>query len=144
MGHDRLFVLQVVIAIEEQWFAAGTSDSPICTQRRYRIDDLLFAAHDEEAAYRTAADWVTSEGFADQNHDGLGDLTRIFAVGIHQLEEVVPVSHVAETANELYGISLPGFYLGDVDANGVPIVRAKDEMEVFRLQRIVHGRLRST
>ncbi|MDX1944405.1 MAG: hypothetical protein SFU86_03285 [Pirellulaceae bacterium] len=135
MAHDRLFVLQVVIAIEEQWFAPGTIGPPVRCERRYRVDEMLFAAADEEAAYRTATNWLSAEAFSDQNHDGPGDLTRIFAIGMHQLDEIAPLSQVAEQASDLYGIDLPGFCLGDVDENGVPIVRVREELEVFRRQR---------
>jgi hypothetical protein len=133
MGYDRLFVLQVVIAIEEQWFEPYTNGLPICTERAYRLNDRLFAAADEEDAYRMASGWLKNEAFSDSDHDGPGDLTRIFAIGIHQLEEIARLSEVSEEAHDLYGISLPGFYLGDVDSNGVPVVRPKEDLEVFRL-----------
>ena len=139
MAHDRLFVLQVVIVIEEQWFAAGREGPATRTARRHRIDDLLFAASDEDDAYRIAMDWLANDGFSDANHDGEGDLTRIFALGIHQLEEVAWLNEVAVKTHELYGIALPGFYLGDVDSSGVPLVRQKEELEVFRLRRLFQG-----
>jgi hypothetical protein len=141
MANERLFVLQVVMAIEEQWFAESfeIGKEPVFDriERRFYIDELLFAAHDEEDAYRTAVGWL--EGFSDANHDGDGDITRYFAIGIHQLEEVARVSEVAEKAHDPYGISLPGFYLGDVDSGGAPLVRQKEELEVFRLQRLRQG-----
>lgn len=136
MANDRLFVLQVVIAIEERWFAACGNATPIRVEREYRIDNSLFAAADEEAAFQKAQAWVTSNAFADDNHDGPGDVTRIWAIGIHQLEEVARIEEVAGMAREIYGLDLPGFYLGDVDANGVPLVRKKEELEVFRLQNL--------
>lgn len=139
MAYDRLFVLQVVVAIEEQWFAASREGPPTRTERRHRIDDLLFAASDEDDAFRIASERLANDAFSDSNHDGDGDLTRIFAIGIHQLEEVARVSEVAEKTHELYGIALPGFYLGDVDSSGVPLVRQKEELEVFRLRRLFHG-----
>jgi hypothetical protein len=135
---ERLFVLQVVVVIEEQWFAPGTTGPPIRTERAYRIEDCLFAAADENAAYCIACEWVggledqRGGGFADANHDGPGDLTRIFALGIHQLEEIPLVTSFDEQLHESYGVHLPGFYLGDVDADGVPLVRSKEELEVFR------------
>ena len=139
MPDDRLFVLQVVIAIEEQWFAEGREGPPTRSARRHGIDESLFAAADEDDAFRIASEWLADDGFSDSNHDGEGDLTRIFAIGIHQLEEVSRVTEVAEKTHELYGVSLPGFYLGDVDSNGVPLVRQKDELEVFRLKRLFRG-----
>lgn len=136
MSCDRLFVLQVVVAIEEQWFGPNKNGLPLRTDRRYRIDDLLFAAADEEAAFVMSTNWIIDDAFTDANHDGSGDLTRIFALGIHQLTEVGRVSEFPEKAHELYGLSLPGFYLGDMDCNGVPIVRQREELEIFRLQRL--------
>lgn len=136
MSYERLFVLQVVIAIEEQWFTPGTNGPPIRTERRYVIDDSLFAALDEEAAFLVATDWIKNDAFSDSNHDGSGDLTRIFALGIHQLEEVGRISELPEEVHQLYGLSLPGFTLSDLDGNGVPIVRQRAELEVFRRQRL--------
>src|SRR6476660_1010354 len=86
MPYDRLFVLQVVVAIEEQWFAESREGPPTRTARKYRIDGLLFAAADEDDAFRIASEWLANDAFSDSNHDGEGDLTRIFAIGIHQLE----------------------------------------------------------
>jgi hypothetical protein len=139
MLNDRLFVLQVVVAIEEQWFADSREGPPTRTARKHRIDDSLFAAADEDDAFQIASEWLANDGFSDSNHDGEGDLTRIFAVGIHQLEEVARIGELREKAQELYGIALPGFYLGDVDVSGVPVVRQKEELEVFRLRRLFHG-----
>jgi hypothetical protein len=139
MANDRLFVAQVVLAIEEQWFAPGTGGPPIRSERHYALDAMLFAAADEEQAYRTVSDWLANEGFSDAHHDGPGDLTRIFAIGIHQLEEVGRLSELPTAVHEQYGISLPGFYLDDVDASGAPIVRNKEDLEVFRLLRMSRG-----
>lgn len=139
MPKDRLFVLQVVVAIEELWFAESREGPPTRTARYHRIDDFLFAAAHEDDAFRIVSEWLANDGFSDSNHDGEGDLTRIFAVGIHQLEEVARTSEVLEMAHEPYGIALPGFYLGDVDVGGVPVVRQKEELTVFRIQRLFHG-----
>ena len=136
MSYDRLYVLQVVVAIEEQWFGPDTNGPPIRTDRFYTIDDLLFAAADEEDAFVMATNWIVDDAFSDANHDGPGDLTRIFALGIHQLKEVGRISEFPEKVHAQYGLSLPGFYMGDMDCNGVPIVRQREELEVFRLQRL--------
>ncbi len=128
---ERLFVVQVVVAVEDQWFAPGTDGPPVRAERRHHLDAHLFAAADAEAAYRTAAGWLP--GFADANHDGPGDLTRVFAVGLHQLEEVFPRrAELSAAVDELYGVDVGGFDPCAVDAAGVPLVRAKDELEVFR------------
>ena len=47
---DRLFVVQVVVAVEDQWFAPGTDGPPIRAERRHHIAAHLFAAPDAEAA----------------------------------------------------------------------------------------------
>ena len=139
MPYDRLFVLQVVVAIEEQWFAEGCEGLPTRTERRYAIDHSLFAATDEDDAFLKSSEWLTNNAFSDDNHDGEGDLTRMFAIGIHQLEEVSRLSDIAEKTHEMYGIALPGFYLGDLDSSGVPLLRPKEELEVFRLRRLLRG-----
>ena len=139
MANDRLFVAQVVLAIEEQWFAPGTAGPPIRTERHYALDAMLFAAADEQQAYSTVSDWLANEGFSDAHHDGPGDLTRIFAIGIHQLEEIGRLNELPTAVHEEYGISLSGFYLDDVDASGAPIVRNKEDLEVFRLLRMSGG-----
>ena len=76
----------------------------------------------------------------DMNHDGDGDLTRHFGIGIHQLEEVETIDEFSDAARDLGGVSLPEFSLADVDRNGVPIVRPKDQLEVFRLLRLTKRR----
>jgi hypothetical protein len=136
MDKHRLFVAQVVSAIEEQWFAPGTDDPPIRIQRMYGIEQTLFAATDEEDAYRIVSGWLEQGNYADMNHDGDGDLTRYFGIGIHQLEEVETLDAFPPAVRD-NGVSLPEFSLADVDRNGVPIVREKDELEVFRLRRIL-------
>ena len=136
MDNHRLFVAQVVSAIEEQWFAPGTDGPPIRTQRMYGIEQTLFAATDEEDAYRIVSRWLEQGNYADMNHDGDGDLTRYFGIGIHQLEEVETLDAFPAAVRDISGVSLPEFSLAHVDRNGVPIVREKDQLEVFRLRRI--------
>ncbi len=132
---DRLFVAQVVAATEEQWFAPGTDGPPIETERTYQIEQLLFGAMDEDDAYRIVCDWLANDAFSDADHDGCGDSTRYFGVGIHQLEELTWMDEFLTAVHDLYGVSLPHFNMEDVDANGVPIIREKDELEVFRVRR---------
>jgi len=144
MASDRLFVAQIVIAIEDQWFAPNTDGPPIRTERHYAIHQQLFAALDEEHAYRIVTDWLEQDAFSDDNHDGPGDLTRIFALGIHQLEEVVRLSEVQLKSRGIYGINLPGFHFGDIDSQGVPIIRQKQDMETFRLLGLLGPRRKAT
>jgi hypothetical protein len=138
MDKQRLFVAQVVSAIEEQWFAPGTDGPPIRTQRVYGIEQTLFAATDEEDAYRIVSRWLEQGNYADMNHDGDGDLTRYFGIGIHQLEEIETLDEFPAAVRDLSGVLLPEFSLADVDRNGVPLVREKDQLEVFRLRRITN------
>lgn len=131
---ERLFVAQVVVAVEDQWFAPGTDGPPVRAERRHRIEAYLFSAADAEAAYRTAVEWLA--GFSDANHDGPGDLTRIFPIGLHQLEDVMPrVAELPTAVQELYGVDVGGYDPAAVDAHGVPRVRGRDELEVFRVQQ---------
>jgi hypothetical protein len=127
----RLFVAQVVVVEENQWFAPGTSGPPIRRERRLYIHSSLFAAHDADEAYRTICDWLP--GFSDANHDGPGDLTSYFAIGLHELEEVLPRLDELPTAlAERYWLDVGVYDPAAVDADGVPLVRARDQLEVFR------------
>jgi hypothetical protein len=135
MDKHRLFVAQVVSAIEEQWFAPGTDGPPMRTERIYGIEQTLFAAMDEEDAYRIVNGWLDQGNYADMNHDGDGDLTRYFGIGIHQLEEVETLDDFPAAVRDT-GVTLPEFSLAQVDRDGVPIVREKDQLEAFRLRRI--------
>ena len=90
----------------------------------------MFAAADAEAAYRVACEWLP--GFEDANHDGRGDRTRMFAVGIHQIEDVLPApDDLPREVRELYGVDVGGYDQVAVDPAGVPRVRAKAELAIF-------------
>ncbi len=131
MTVDRLFVMHVIIAVEEQWFAPGNAESPIKVERRHHIDAILFAATDEDEAYRMAIDWLP--GFSDSHHDGVGDLTRMFAVGLHELDEVsLRVADLSAAVREMYGVDVGKYDPSMVDITGLPQVRSKDELQVFR------------
>ncbi len=137
MTSHRLFVAQFVIVIEHQWFAPNTVGPPIRSVRRYAIEDVLFSALDEEDAYRIVNGWLEHKAFTDSNHDGPGDLTQVSACGIHQLEEIPRLDQLKQKIHDTYGITLPGFYLGDIDSHGAPTVREKHDLEVFRLLRLL-------
>jgi hypothetical protein len=131
LGEQRLFVLQVVIVEENLWFAPGTSAPAIRSERSYHVESQLFAAPDAEAAYRLASEWLP--GFSDSNHDGPGDQTRSFAAGLHELEEILPrAGELPSAVRELYGVDVGRYDPSDVDADGVPLVRARDQLSVFR------------
>ena len=130
---QRLFVAQIVVASEDQWFTPGTVGPPIRSQLSYAIDAQLFAALDEEDAYRIASGWIADNGFSDSDHDGPGDLTRTFALGIHQIEEIVCLEDLPAAIHGLYGVCLPGVSCGE----GAPLVRRKEELEIFRLIELI-------
>ncbi|QEH39202.1 hypothetical protein OJF2_78160 [Aquisphaera giovannonii] len=130
MDSHRLFVARVVVAIEERWFAPGTGGPPVRSERRHLVESFLFAAPDAEAAYEVAAGWLP--GFSDSNHDGRGEETALFALGLHQLEELIPrLGELPSAAQEHYGIDLGLYDPDDVDADGVPLVRTREQLEVF-------------
>ena len=135
---DRLFVLQIVVVHEDQWLKPET-EIVLRVDRQYSIEAMLFAAADEHDAYNTATDWMASNGFSDAHHDGRGDRTRIYSVGIHQLEEIATIGDFADRSRGTYGLDLPGFWLADIDSDGVPAVRQKDDLEAFRLLRLKDG-----
>jgi len=131
MGGVRLFVLQVVMAQEEQWFAPGTGGPPIRSERRHYIESTLVAAPDAEEAYRLARESL--RGYSDANHDGRGELTRYFALGIHQLEELIErPDDLPAAVRGLYGVNLGLYDPAEVDADGVPLVRDRDQLQAFR------------
>lgn len=132
MTHDRLFVLQVVALIEDRWFERGLDHPPTRIERHFRIDPVLFAAADAEAAYLAASEWVTNDGFSDPHPEGAGDVSRIRALGIHQLQEVGRLGELAERVHEPLGLGLPGFNLNAIDVEGVPLIREKEQLAVFR------------
>jgi hypothetical protein len=131
---DRLFVAQVIIVIEQQWLDTTTYILNR-TERKHSIQDLLFAAEDEEDAYKIVYGWIEGESFSDGNHDGIGDVTRIFALGIYNLTEIDPLSQLQAKTHDIYGVDLPGFYIGDLDSQGIPVIKQKEELEVFRLKK---------
>lgn len=139
MNDQRLFVAQIVVANEDQWFAPGMAEPPIRSEKHYLIEAQLFSASDEEDAYRIASNWITNGSFSDSNHDGLGDLTQIFGVGIHNIEEIVRLNEIPNAINDLYGLSLPVFAIDEIDQDGVPLMRAKHELEIFRVLRLKSG-----
>jgi hypothetical protein len=135
---DRLFVLQVVVIHEHLWFCPFSEDVER-TERDYTIDQLLFAAFDEETAYNQAVNWLARDGFSDSHHDGRGDRTNVSGAGIHQLEEIVSRGHFPREVENLYGVHLPGFDPECRDSKGMPVVRQKENLEVFRLLHLRRG-----
>ena len=132
---DRLFVVQIVVVHENQWHEPAT-EVVLRAEREYSIDEILFAAVDENDAFETATKWLADHAFSDAHHDGRGDRTRVFAAGIHQLEEIASLSDLADRTRDLYGVKLPGFWMSEIDAKMMPAVRQKDDLEIFRVRRL--------
>ena len=135
----RLFIAQWVHVCETQWFAPGAQyhvptagdPTPARAERHYSIQVMLFPAADEEAAYRKAIEEAANE--SDVNFDGPGQRNLYYTIGLHELEEYV---NAADFAADLQrrGVWITTFDPSAVDAGGVPLVRAKHELEIFRLQ----------
>ena len=64
-----------------------------------------------------------------------GDLSVIFPVGIHQIEQVLQdAAGLSEALGDLYGVEVGGYDPEDVDPAGVPRVRAKADLDIFRFK----------
>jgi hypothetical protein len=134
----RLFVAQIVIVIEEQWLGSGAK--VVRTETSYAIHSQMLSAIDEESAYEKVKGWLDNEGFSDSNHDGAGDMTKMYALGIHQIEEIVSLDELVEAAAGPYGVDLPVFSLAAVDKkSGAPTVSEKRDLEIFRLLEFSRG-----
>ena len=126
--------------LRNQWFAPGAryhvptagEPMPIRVERHYSIQVMLFPAADEEAAYRTAVEEAANE--SDVNFDGPGHRNIYYTLGLHELEEYANAADFAADL-ERRGVWVTSFDPTAVDSGGVPLVRAKHELEVFRLKR---------
>jgi hypothetical protein len=136
----RLFIAQWVHVWEAQWFAPGADYhvptaadlTPARAERYYSIQVMLFPAADEEAAYRKAVEEAANE--SDVNFDGPGQRNLYYTLGLHELEEYANAADFAADL-ERRGVWVTSVDPTAVDAAGVPRVRAKQELEVFRLRR---------
>jgi hypothetical protein len=135
---QRLFVAQAVQVAESQWFAPGTdyghpSDDgdirPIRVERHHYIEVFLFPAEDEEDAYLKAMKWAANE--SDVNFDPPGDRNVWYTLGLHELEEYRGSSNLRSPENGAYEV-IAAVSATEVDANGIPLVRAKEQLELFR------------
>lgn len=134
----RIFVAQIVIAIEDQWL--NSNSEVVRSQKSYAIHSQMLCADDEESAFLRVQSWLDNEGFSDTNNDGAGDRTNMYALGIHDLEEIVQLSQLAEALEEPYGVDLPVVSLKNLDTtSGAPLVREKRDLEVFRLLEFSKG-----
>jgi hypothetical protein len=133
MTADRIYVLQIVMVMENQWFA-DWGKPPVRVERSYYLDAFMFRAADDEAAYAEALTWLERPGpLTDSNNDlGDGGHTEYFPIGIHQLEEVALPADLVKLANGSgENIGLPGIEIDAIGKGGVPIVREKEQLAVF-------------
>jgi hypothetical protein len=128
----RFFVAQIVVMLEDKWFDGSKL---IKSEKSYAIHSQLFAAENEDKAYEKVADWLQNEGFSDSNHDGPGDLTEMSAMGIHQIDEIVPLDQFEVAAKDIYGVSLTVFST----ATPPTVIKDKTELEIFLLRRFTQG-----
>ncbi len=128
---QRLFCAQIVVLMEDLWFAPQ-SDLVTRSQVKYQLACQIIMALDAEDAYKKVQSWIEGNGFSDSNHDGLGDLTRFATLGIHEIEEIDNFGDFRKSLADLYGAHLPGFNLWDVDEQGRPLVRSKEQLDIFR------------
>jgi hypothetical protein len=137
---QRLFVAQAVQVAESQWFAPGTdyghpSDDgdirPIRVERQHYVEVFLFPAEDEEDAYQKAMQWAANE--ADVNLDPPANRNVWYTLGLHELEEYRGSSNLSSPNNGAYEV-IAAVSAADVDATGVPLVRPKEQLELFRLR----------
>jgi hypothetical protein len=116
---DRRFIAQIVHVVENVWFGRGTGEVAR-SERHYHVEPIVLVAPDEDAAYEGALAELRDHPL-DSNHDGFGDRTHYFVLGIHDLVEVSPDAR-----------RLPGFALHDVDADGAPFIPRREQLRAFR------------
>ncbi len=132
MAGLRLYVAQYVMVYEDQWFAPDTDGPPIRSEKCYRVVSQLYAALDAEVAYRLAVSWLP--GMRDSSHDGEGDLLLEYSTGLHQVEEALfGCDDLPLALRTDYGLEVGHYDPKDIDAGGMPTVRSKKELGIFRL-----------
>ena len=138
MKRQRLFVAQAVQVAEAQWFAPGaiftvpSKDGdlrPIRVERHHYVEVFLFPADDEEDAYGKALRWAENE--SDVNYDRPADRNVWYTLGLHQLEEYRGSSDLASPENGGYEV-ITSLSASEADVAGIPLVRAKEELELFQ------------
>lgn len=143
-SHRRLFIAQWVHVSEAQWFAPGVyyhpasdgNPTPVRVERQYSVQVMVFPAEDEEAAYQKAVEEAAND--SDANLDGPGHRNVYYTLGLHELEEYPCAENfTADLAQR--GVWITAVDPSDVDSAGVPRVRAKNELEVFRLRPSAPG-----
>jgi hypothetical protein len=140
-GQRRLFVAQAVQVAESQWFAPGASYGhpsddgdlrPVRLERHHYIEVFLFPADDAEDAYQKALQCAQNE--SDVNYDPPGNRNVCYTLGLHELEEYILADDFATDLQRGYTL-ITRIAPADVNAEGIPLVRSKEELEVFRLKR---------
>ena len=132
MIRTNLYIAQFVGVTEDQWFGGRDYESPpVQSKKRYYLRQSLFVATDAEAAYRRIKDVVEND--SDCNHDGEGDKTLFYNLGIHEIELLDwPLENLLEQVQMDYGVDLANVYPAEVDENGIPLIRTKQDLAIFR------------
>lgn len=125
----KFFTAHFVLVEEHQWFRPGTED-PERVEQRYYIDSCLFVSENTEAAFQHAQSRVPD--FNDANHDGPGDLTKYYSLGLHDLEalDAAPAVFPAEVSKE-FGLAVGHLRWDGIGRNEIPVVRQKHELSAF-------------
>ncbi len=111
--------------------------TPERSERHYSIAVMVFPAVDEETAYEKAVKEAASD--TDMNLDGPAHRNLYFTLGLHELEEYPCAENFTDDL-AARGVWITAIDSSAVDEAGVPRIRAKDELEVFRLKRLTPGR----
>lgn len=133
MGHNPLFVAIFIEVAEERWFRQiqGMSTEEIDrVEKKYFLSSHLFAAPDRDHAYEKALNWIS--GFRDRNHDGSGDETCIYSIGIFDIIETTIVDPIEEKLNGLYGVNVGTIACNLITDGGVPQVKLKKDLSIYR------------
>lgn len=131
----NVYVAQIVSVVEDRWYETGYDDSPLVrSQKRYFLTQRLLVAPDADAAYRRVR--AESEADTDCNHDGEGHKTFFYDLGIHEIERLDwPPGEFARRIQAGESESLGTFARADLDRQGLPRVRSRDELLIFRSDR---------
>ena len=130
MNQQKVYLAQYVVVTEERWFQSPDFDHPVRIERSGRVHSVIFTSSDAEDAFCKASSWI--DGFEDANHDGPGDLSLMTAVGIHDIEQICDDPHfLPEKLADVYGLDVGVFDPVQVDEDGIPLVREKDQLSIF-------------
>ncbi len=125
---EDLFVAYFVIVHEDIWFEFE-SDVIKKKETSYGLQGQMFISNNRESAYNLAQSMI--DGMGDINHDGKGDLFKMYSIGINHLERVSYFCNnkIRDQLSDLYGVNC-----GYIDIKSsfneklLPEVKSKDEL----------------